>query len=722
LPCIVESPAHVRLLSKGEKAKKKLEAARQQKLDREKRENTFKPTFVAKSPRHSHAPRESSSPYYDRFAQQLLESEAKKKLAKAREEEVLNRELTYTPVLSTKKKSSRYTPASPDKATQSSTVFERLTDATNEKRLKDEEQIKNQMEKDMTFHPQIDKKSKEMEVNVRAEYANIPLHERLIKDGVRRSSVLIEAKKKQDEKEVAECTFQPKLSQIPEALHGASAQSGRTPSPMRRSSYMLPTQTSQARVAPCGVSLAGASSPQPSPSASASASVSSPKPGASPNLRRSSYFQPTKASQAKVDTSSVTAAAAAAAARRGSPRTPAAPNCRVNTSVVKAKDTPAALTPASTTPPPAADVVLSQTLSHQPVMTEDDASNQASAAMDTPLNKASASREIDPKMDGELVASEVAKPFVPKKKQTSLSMSLFDEIMAEHIDIADPCDEGIQEQGSAIVCHERDTKDNESELVKHSSLSIDNISDDYSNSANKEKDSFVSSNFLNIEENCVDNESNLCDETNTDTDNFVSNEKNSFENDCNHNDKTVNDEDEDFKANKNNNQIEDDCSKLEVTCQENSNETENSVRSFACVIADHSELDHTSANQEPTICKDDSAKCNEDNADDNISVMRSENELGSEEQPISTASRNGSVYEGQLEDGCVQGIGKVVHSDNSKYEGEWRGGVRHGQGMLTAPNGDTYGELPWLLPLILSLILMLTMIHVVLCFYACECY
>ena len=52
---------------------------------------------------------------------------------------------------------------------------------------------------------------------------------------------------------------------------------------------------------------------------------------------------------------------------------------------------------------------------------------------------------------------------------------------------------------------------------------------------------------------------------------------------------------------------------------------------------------------------------------------------------------DGSVYEGGFSCGMKQGHGKMTYAaDGSVYEGGWTAGVREGTGRLTLPNGDSY--------------------------------
>ena len=51
---------------------------------------------------------------------------------------------------------------------------------------------------------------------------------------------------------------------------------------------------------------------------------------------------------------------------------------------------------------------------------------------------------------------------------------------------------------------------------------------------------------------------------------------------------------------------------------------------------------------------------------------------------------NGSVYEGQFEDGKPHGRGRITYADGGTYEGDWVRGEITGQGRATYANGSTY--------------------------------
>lgn len=50
---------------------------------------------------------------------------------------------------------------------------------------------------------------------------------------------------------------------------------------------------------------------------------------------------------------------------------------------------------------------------------------------------------------------------------------------------------------------------------------------------------------------------------------------------------------------------------------------------------------------------------------------------------------DGSVYEGNFENGVFSGFGKM-HTDDYDYSGEWKNGERNGHGILTSKYGLTY--------------------------------
>ena len=51
---------------------------------------------------------------------------------------------------------------------------------------------------------------------------------------------------------------------------------------------------------------------------------------------------------------------------------------------------------------------------------------------------------------------------------------------------------------------------------------------------------------------------------------------------------------------------------------------------------------------------------------------------------------DGSIYEGEFEDGKVHGQGTYTWSDGTMYEGAFESGLPHGEGRLTWPSGATY--------------------------------
>jgi len=52
--------------------------------------------------------------------------------------------------------------------------------------------------------------------------------------------------------------------------------------------------------------------------------------------------------------------------------------------------------------------------------------------------------------------------------------------------------------------------------------------------------------------------------------------------------------------------------------------------------------------------------------------------------------QDGSVYEGTWREGMMHGRGVFNWSDGSVYEGEWKDGRRHGAGVLRASDGFSY--------------------------------
>ena len=51
---------------------------------------------------------------------------------------------------------------------------------------------------------------------------------------------------------------------------------------------------------------------------------------------------------------------------------------------------------------------------------------------------------------------------------------------------------------------------------------------------------------------------------------------------------------------------------------------------------------------------------------------------------------DGGWYEGEYKDGEYHGQGIYSYPDGSKYEGKWKDGEKHGQGILTSPGGNKY--------------------------------
>lgn len=51
---------------------------------------------------------------------------------------------------------------------------------------------------------------------------------------------------------------------------------------------------------------------------------------------------------------------------------------------------------------------------------------------------------------------------------------------------------------------------------------------------------------------------------------------------------------------------------------------------------------------------------------------------------------NGSKYEGDFKDGIRHGRGIMTWKDGAKYDGEWKDGMRHGKGIMTWKTGEKY--------------------------------
>ena len=52
--------------------------------------------------------------------------------------------------------------------------------------------------------------------------------------------------------------------------------------------------------------------------------------------------------------------------------------------------------------------------------------------------------------------------------------------------------------------------------------------------------------------------------------------------------------------------------------------------------------------------------------------------------------KNGDEYKGEWKDGIRHGLGTDSYADGEKYEGQFKDGKRHGQGTLSYANGDKY--------------------------------
>ena len=51
---------------------------------------------------------------------------------------------------------------------------------------------------------------------------------------------------------------------------------------------------------------------------------------------------------------------------------------------------------------------------------------------------------------------------------------------------------------------------------------------------------------------------------------------------------------------------------------------------------------------------------------------------------------NGDRYSGSFQEDLYEGWGRMTHAGHWEYQGEWKGGLRHGTGTCTFPSGDVY--------------------------------
>ena len=60
------------------------------------------------------------------------------------------------------------------------------------------------------------------------------------------------------------------------------------------------------------------------------------------------------------------------------------------------------------------------------------------------------------------------------------------------------------------------------------------------------------------------------------------------------------------------------------------------------------------------------------------------------EGDVANAVKLGSTYEGEFKGGFKHGQGVETFSDGKKYEGGWKDNTFNGHGIMTYPNGETY--------------------------------
>ena len=287
------TPVHERLSQDADEAKKRKEDLRIKQEADSLRNLTFKPTLVAASKRRTPAKEQRASDgsgaegagggneggeaapaksvahdhkaVHDRLSSAALEYERKREAARERQLLAESAELTFQPQLVKSPLGAKYTasmitpPSTKDEQgnTSPTTVFDRLQYAAMLKR-KNDEALKKKSAAEYSFQPQLNRRAKSAPKRRPAEDASTPIHERLIKAGERRKSVLIDLARSKEREELANCTFAPSLPAESEAivLHiireeeggeetSASGSEGpmlrRTP-PVRRSTFVSPSR------------------------------------------------------------------------------------------------------------------------------------------------------------------------------------------------------------------------------------------------------------------------------------------------------------------------------------------------------------------------------------------------------------------------------------------------------------------------------------------------
>jgi hypothetical protein len=69
-------------------------------------------------------------------------------------------------------------------------------------------------------------------------------------------------------------------------------------------------------------------------------------------------------------------------------------------------------------------------------------------------------------------------------------------------------------------------------------------------------------------------------------------------------------------------------------------------------------------------------------------LFEDKNERGESLNPFQFT--NGTIYEGEWKDGMKHGQGKQIWIDGTLYEGSWKNNVAHGRGRLIHADGDIY--------------------------------
>jgi hypothetical protein len=301
------TPVHQRLSEEAEEGRKRKEELRKKHEAVEMQQLTFRPTLVASSKRRSPASKQPahidgeggeegeavatvgmshSTPVKGHVFTRLNESasEAKKRLDATRERIMAEEmaDVTFQPQLVRTPMSAKYDACiikPPAVATATgeespTTVFDRLQYAAMLQKKAKEALVKS-ANKEYTFQPELNKRAKSAPKRRKPEEAAVPIHERLIRAGERRKSVLIDMVNSKREAELEGCTFTPTINKESEALvlhmiaedadeeqSASSSQSKALPVPLlhqtparRQSNFVSPTRRQSATFVAFGGSM-----------------------------------------------------------------------------------------------------------------------------------------------------------------------------------------------------------------------------------------------------------------------------------------------------------------------------------------------------------------------------------------------------------------------------------------------------------------------------------